>query len=80
MFKVSKGGSGKFIDSLRLTVRGGPGGMGLPKYGLSSNSIIEVLIVVMFILNCEGGVGGKGGNVILVAQEGKAFNHLKEKI
>lgn len=25
--------TGKFIDSLRLMVRGGPGGMGHPKYG-----------------------------------------------
>jgi GTPase involved in cell partitioning and DNA repair len=41
---------GKFIDSLRIYVRGGSGGMGFPKYG---------------------GIGGKGGNVIVVATEGE---------
>ncbi|PNF37440.1 GTP-binding protein 10 [Cryptotermes secundus] len=40
----------KFIDSLRIYVRGGSGGMGFPKYG---------------------GIGGKGGSVIVVAAEGE---------
>jgi GTPase involved in cell partitioning and DNA repair len=40
----------KFIDSLRIYVRGGSGGMGFPKYG---------------------GIGGKGGNVVVVATEGE---------
>lgn len=26
--------AGSFIDSLRITVKGGPGGMGHPKYGI----------------------------------------------
>jgi len=40
----------RFIDSLRLNVKGGAGGMGLPKYG---------------------GVGGRGGSVVVEAKEGK---------
>ncbi|KAK7574223.1 hypothetical protein V9T40_011414 [Parthenolecanium corni] len=39
---------GSFLDSLRIHVRGGVGGMGQPKYG---------------------GTGGKGGSVIIQAQE-----------
>ncbi|GAB6030534.1 hypothetical protein CHUAL_007398 [Chamberlinius hualienensis] len=38
----------KFLDSLRIYVKGGTGGMGYPKYG---------------------GVGGKGGDVYVVAKE-----------
>jgi serine/threonine-protein kinase OSR1/STK39 len=41
----------KFIDTLRLHVKGGAGGMGYPKYG---------------------GVGGAGGNVYVVGDEGIA--------
>jgi len=37
-----------FYDSLRITARAGPGGMGHPKYG---------------------GIGGKGGNVEVIAKE-----------
>jgi len=37
-----------FYDSLRITAKAGPGGMGHPKYG---------------------GIGGKGGSVIVVAEE-----------
>lgn len=46
--RVPKDGKQKWIDSLRLSVKGGHGGNGLP---------------VM------GGIGGRGGNVILVATE-----------
>ncbi|KAJ9573958.1 hypothetical protein L9F63_008648, partial [Diploptera punctata] len=46
----------KFFDSLRIYVRGGAGGMGLPRYG---------------------GIGGKGGDVILVATEGASLKKLK---
>ncbi|XP_021930492.1 GTP-binding protein 10 homolog isoform X3 [Zootermopsis nevadensis] len=46
---------GKFIDSLRIYVRGGAGGMGFPKYG---------------------GIGGKGGSVIVVAKEGVTLKSL----
>jgi len=42
--------TGKFIDSLRIYVRGGAGGMGFPRYG---------------------GIGGKGGNVNIVAKKGE---------
>lgn len=49
---------GKFIDSLRIYVRGGSGGMGFPKYG---------------------GIGGKGGNVIVVATEGVTLKSLLNK-
>ncbi|KZS13449.1 putative GTP-binding protein 10 [Daphnia magna] len=58
--KKTRGKStGKFIDSLRLMVRGGPGGMGHPKYG---------------------GVGGRGGNVILVADEEMTLNKVLHKV
>nr|CAG4634954.1 EOG090X0ACU [Alona affinis] len=46
---------GKFIDSVRLHVFGGAGGMGHPKYG---------------------GVGGKGGDVIFVANEETTLNRI----
>ncbi|XP_071451026.1 GTP-binding protein 10 homolog [Hetaerina americana] len=49
---------GKFIDSLKLCVRGGAGGMGYPKYG---------------------GVGGKGGNVYVVAKEGAQLQQIVKK-
>lgn len=48
--KQVRSSRGKFIDSLRIYVRGGAGGMGFPKYG---------------------GIGGKGGSVIVVAKEGE---------
>lgn len=38
-----------FIDSIKLLVRGGAGGLGAPKYG---------------------GIGGKGGDVVLTTKEG----------
>lgn len=44
-----------FLDTLRLSVHGGHGGNGLPKYG---------------------GVGGQGGCVFLVAQEGVTLRQL----
>jgi len=47
-----------FYDSLRVTVRGGPGGMGHPKYG---------------------GVGGKGGSVIVVAKEEVTLGQVLKK-
>lgn len=47
--------TGKFIDALRIYVRGGAGGMGFPKYG---------------------GIGGKGGNVNVVANEGVTLRSL----
>ncbi|XP_021930491.1 GTP-binding protein 10 isoform X2 [Zootermopsis nevadensis] len=50
---------GKFIDSLRIYVRGGAGGMGFPKYG---------------------GIGGKGGSVIVVAKEENGGNSHKNRI
>ena len=43
---------GNFIDSLRLNVQGGAGGMGQPRFG---------------------GIGGNGGNVVLIANEGMVF-------
>lgn len=43
---------GQFIDSLRLHVKGGSGGNGIPKYG---------------------GIGGKGGDVYVIAKEGNNF-------
>ncbi|XP_069690664.1 GTP-binding protein 10 homolog isoform X2 [Periplaneta americana] len=53
--KIRKSLYGKFIDSLRIYVRGGAGGMGFPKYG---------------------GIGGKGGDVIVVAKEGTTLKSL----
>ncbi|PSN39091.1 GTP-binding protein 10 [Blattella germanica] len=46
---------GNFVDSLRIYVRGGAGGSGLPKYG---------------------GIGGKGGNVIILAKEGENLKKI----
>ncbi|XP_076277571.1 GTP-binding protein 10 homolog [Lasioglossum baleicum] len=47
------------IDSLRIHVKGGIGGSGLPRYG---------------------GVGGAGGNVFLVSEEGLTLEMVKSKI
>ena len=46
-----------FVDHLRLHLRGGPGGQGLPKHG---------------------GLGGKGGDVILEADSKVYLKHLKQ--
>ncbi|GLH12480.1 GTP-binding protein 10 [Gryllus bimaculatus] len=48
-----------FIDSLRLHVRGGTGGNGLPKYG---------------------GIGGKGGDVFLVAEKDTKLKRVLSKL
>ncbi|XP_046655449.1 GTP-binding protein 10-like isoform X1 [Daphnia pulicaria] len=57
--KVRGKSTGKFIDSLKLTIRGGPGGNGHPKYG---------------------GIGGKGGNVIFVADEEMTLKKVLHKV
>ncbi|KAM9308131.1 GTP-binding protein 10 [Gastrophryne carolinensis] len=49
---------GNFIDNLRVLVKGGPGGMGLPRLG---------------------GVGGKGGDVWMVAKHGVTMKNVKDK-
>jgi len=73
--KSFKGG-GKFIDRLRFTVKGGAGGMGHPKYGKDEALLalqVEFKCVWLFnkfIVFHKGGIGGKGGDVILVAKEG----------
>lgn len=43
------------MDSLRLRVKGGTGGTGLPRYG---------------------GIGGRGGDVVVVATEELSLNEL----
>ncbi|XP_050533736.1 GTP-binding protein 10 homolog [Daktulosphaira vitifoliae] len=48
----------KFLDSLRIHVKGGTGGFGYPKYG---------------------GLGGKGGDVCLVATEGMTLKEFLTK-
>ncbi|KAK7508489.1 hypothetical protein BaRGS_00000055, partial [Batillaria attramentaria] len=47
-----------FVDSLRVYVRGGPGGQGLAKFG---------------------GIGGDGGNVVVVARKGQQLINLPKK-
>lgn len=49
---------GNFVDNLRILVKGGAGGMGLPRLG---------------------GVGGKGGDVWVVAKNGVTMKHVKNK-
>ncbi|KAG8224390.1 hypothetical protein J437_LFUL016393 [Ladona fulva] len=49
---------GRFLDTLRLNVRGGAGGMGYPKFG---------------------GIGGKGGDVYLVAKDGETLKSVTRK-
>ncbi|KAL8619671.1 hypothetical protein ACOMHN_019726 [Nucella lapillus] len=48
----------KFIDSLRVYVRGGAGGQGLPKYG---------------------GMGGKGGDVVIVCEKKRTLVDVYRK-
>lgn len=70
-------GGGKFIDRFRITVKGGAGGMGHPKYG-NDQALLAIQIEFKFvwllnkftIFKNKGGIGGKGGDVILVATEG----------
>ena len=47
----------RFLDTLRIFVRAGPGGQGLPKFG---------------------GIGGKGGDVILEADDKIVLKVVKE--
>ncbi|KAM5157938.1 GTP-binding protein 10 [Mantella aurantiaca] len=49
---------GNFIDNLRVLVKGGAGGMGMPRLG---------------------GVGGKGGDVWMVAKHGVTMKNIKDK-
>lgn len=47
------------VDSLRLHVKAGPGGSGLPRYG---------------------GIGGSGGNVYVISEEGLTLETVKAKL
>ena len=70
------------MDSLRINVRGGTGGRGLPRYGgkvsksINSNLKLEYFLAFCFF----EGPGGRGGNVVAMCDSSTTLKRLRESL
>ena len=71
------------MDSLRINVRGGTGGRGLPRYGgkvsKSSNFYLNSRTFLSFLLFLAG-PGGRGGSVVAMCDSSTTLKRLRESL
>lgn len=66
----------KFLDSLRINVRGGTGGRGLQRYGgIGSKCFVSLQTYVLLVIV---GPGGRGGHVYAVCDSSTTLKRLRE--